>query len=104
MAEHHGKQMGRMSGGTGQRKEVKGSDGPIRCTFPVELSLGKCESFQGSHSQPTPWIPFSKSTAHCLEIRALSSASPGDKEQCFAKSIKQKTPTVSSLFKQSLVL
>lgn len=54
--------------------------------------------------QPAPWILFSKSTAHCLEKGAFSSASPGDKEHCFAKSIKQKTPTVSSLFKQSLAL
>lgn len=76
----------------------------VGCLLTGETIAHGCDCLRDSQIQPTPWILFSKSTAHCLEKRVLFPASPGDKEQCFAKSIKQKTPTVSSLFKQSLVL
>lgn len=69
----------------------------------LDKNISKIWEFKNS-KLPASWISFSKSTAHCLAKGAFSSASPGDKEHCFAKSIKQKTPTVSSLFKQSLAL
>ena len=85
-------------------EEANYSMDKLGAVSPVEPWLPKCRRLKELQNQLPPWILFSKSTAHCLEKRAFSSASPGDKEQCFAKSIKQKTPTVSSLFKQSLVL